>query len=654
MQRGSRSSASAWAGSPAHRRLAGRGAARRPAGTAARPARGLGRGAGRGRGADRPRGRRPARPPRRPPGAATGHPLPRFAGGVRAALLGLLVAWEQAPAPSWTATGLLLAAGAAALLARTRSALSPVLPEAVPLAGGAAGLTGAAATGSLDALGAAGPGVAAGLGLALLTVAVLAAGFPVALAASLGGGAVLAVGGAGLLLTPTGSPTSPRLRSPPGRRPCWRPSGSPACAARRWDGPGGPGRRGPARDRRRGARPAGRRPPAGPGRGGRVRRRVAAREAAGGPGRGRRRRAARAARCRHHGVGRGWARVAVDLAVVGAAAGAYALVVGSRAVAAGAVGALVAARWSAVGSAGIEVVEAYTLPAAVGLLVFAVPALRAGGPSWAAEGTAVAVALLPSALWRSRSPPPPGRSAWSSPPAWQPRRRLRPPAGAVRAGGAQPGLGRPGAARPLCAAVPPLDHPGHRRSCYGGLGATYEQRRQKVREAVAWVSQMGAERPACLRGCRPKARRACRTSPPVSGRRRSWCWRSARCCWPPARSRSGRARPGRVPCCWAAPSPPERCRPGCRRMACPGPARRWPRPPWSSPRPGIDDGGPLLAGSAVGPALLALALAGVARLQPGPLTWPLGCWTVGQFAAVRPVSTSPRARRAPARCSPSR
>ncbi|MGY1769880.1 SCO7613 C-terminal domain-containing membrane protein [Blastococcus sp. SYSU D00813] len=40
-------------------------------------------------------------------------------------------------------------------------------------------------------------------------------------------------------------------------------------------------------------------------------------------------------------------------------------------------------------------------------------------------------------------------------------------------------------------------------------------------------------------------------------------------------------------------------------------------------------------GSPVGPALLALTLAGVARLQPAPLSWPLGAWAAGQLAALR-------------------
>ena len=59
---------------------------------------------------------------------------------------------------------------------------------------------------------------------------------------------------------------------------------------------------------------------------------------------------------------------------------------------------LVVACWIAVGGAGVETPEAYTLPAALGLLLIALPQLRAGAPSWAAEGAAVGVALVPSAF----------------------------------------------------------------------------------------------------------------------------------------------------------------------------------------------------------------------------------------------------------------
>ncbi len=150
-----------------------------------------------------------------------------------------------------------------------------------------------------------------------------------------------------------------------------------------------------------------------------------------------------------------------------------------------------AACWSAVGSAGIEVVEAYTLPAAVGLLVFAVPALRAGGPSWAAEGTAVAVALLPSALLAVAEPSA-ARTVG-----------VVVAAGVAAAGGAFAHrqapfvlgalslvwvvLGRLGPYAPL---LPRWITLGTVGLALLVVGATYEQRRQQAREAVAWVSQM--------------------------------------------------------------------------------------------------------------------------------------------------------------------
>ena len=84
------------------------------------------------------------------------------------------------------------------------------------------------------------------------------------------------------------------------------------------------------------------------------------------------------------------------------------------AVAVVAVADLVVAVWIAVGGAGIETPEAYTLPAAAGLLLIAVPGLRAGARSWAAEGAAVAVALVPSALVVVADPTPCAWSSWSS------------------------------------------------------------------------------------------------------------------------------------------------------------------------------------------------------------------------------------------------
>lgn len=93
-----------------------------------------------------------------------------------------------------------------------------------------------------------------------------------------------------------------------------------------------------------------------------------------------------------------WGQVGLQLGIVGVAAGSYAVVARRRWVGVAAVADLVVASWTAVGGAGVETPEAYTLPAALGLLVIALPALRSGAPSWAAEGAAAGVALVPSAL----------------------------------------------------------------------------------------------------------------------------------------------------------------------------------------------------------------------------------------------------------------
>ncbi len=412
------------------------------------------------------------------------------AGG--AALLGVVVAWEQPPAPSWTATGLLLAAATAALLARRRPGLAAELPDAVPLAGVTAGVTALAATGSLEALGRSGPVVATAVGLGLLSAAVLAARLPVVLAATLTAGTVLTLGGAAVLLDAErytalaplvlaavvpallAAVRLPRLRAPAVGAAFAAPAAAVLLAA---------------------AGGAVSRPAAGL---------LLALVAAAGFAVASLR-AARPEETVAAGAGAlagllaggltasdgAWGQVAVQLAVVGAATGAYALVVRSTTVAAGAVAALVAACWSAAGGAGVEVVEAYTLPAAGGLFVLAVPALRTGGRSWAAEGTAVAVALVPSALLAVAEP-----SAVRT-------------VGVVVAAGAATvigtlahrqapfvvgaavlawvALGRLGPYAPL---LPRWITLGTVGLLLLVLGATYERRRQQAREAVAWVTQM--------------------------------------------------------------------------------------------------------------------------------------------------------------------
>ncbi|WP_308123558.1 SCO7613 C-terminal domain-containing membrane protein [Modestobacter marinus] len=186
-----------------------------------------------------------------------------------------------------------------------------------------------------------------------------------------------------------------------------------------------------------------------------------------------------------------WGQVGLQLAVVGAAAGCYALVSGRRWVGALAVADLIGASWVAIAGVGVQTPEAYTLPAAAGLLLVAVPRLRAGARSWSAEGAAVAVGLLPSAFVVVAEP-----SA------------LRlvlvvATAAVLTAGGALHHRQAPfvlGAAALAFVVVGRLGPyapllPRWVVLATAGLlllvvGATYERRRQQAREAVAWVAQM--------------------------------------------------------------------------------------------------------------------------------------------------------------------
>lgn len=186
-----------------------------------------------------------------------------------------------------------------------------------------------------------------------------------------------------------------------------------------------------------------------------------------------------------------WGQVGLQLAVVGVAAGGYALVASRRWVGIVAVADLVVASWIAIGGAGVETPEAYTMPAAAGLLVIALPALRNGAPSWAAEGAAVGVALVPSALMVVADP-----SA------------LRlvlvvAAAAALTAGGALLHRQAPfvlgagslllvtvGRLAPYAPLLPRWLTLGTAGLLLLVVGATYERRRQQAREAVAWVAQM--------------------------------------------------------------------------------------------------------------------------------------------------------------------
>ncbi|MGY1769879.1 SCO7613 C-terminal domain-containing membrane protein [Blastococcus sp. SYSU D00813] len=422
-------------------------------------------------------------------------PVARLLAGLAAAgaaLLGLAVAWERAAVPAWTATGLLLLATVVASLLPRSPRPAAELPGAVPLLGVGAGVTAAAATGSSDALGPGGLVLATGLGLVLLAVAVLVARHRVALAGTAAGGAVLALTGAGALLAADRSaalaPLALAAAAPAVltavRLPALRPPAvgaalaAPAVAVllAAVDGP---------LDR----------PAAGlllaltaavafavaSLRAGRPEEQVAA---------------AAGAVVGVLAVGTAAStgalgQVAVQLAVVGAAAGGYGLVARSRVVQAAAVAALVAACWSAVAGAGVEVVEAYTLPAAAGLAVLAVPALRSGAGSWSAEAPAVAVALVPSALAAVAEP---------SPLRWL----LVVVAAALAASGgafahrqATFVLGAGSLAWVVLGRLAPYAPLLPRWITLGAVGvvllvvgATYERRRQQAREAVAWVAQM--------------------------------------------------------------------------------------------------------------------------------------------------------------------
>ncbi|MGY1680414.1 SCO7613 C-terminal domain-containing membrane protein [Geodermatophilus sp. SYSU D01176] len=405
---------------------------------------------------------------------------------------GVLVAWAGTAADAWTTTALLAAAGAVALLLRQDARLAARLPAAPVLARAGAAVSALALTGALARAELPGWVTAAGLGIALLTAAVLAAPRRTALAALLAAGGVLTAGGAGLLAvdgrdgvlglvvlagTVPAALAAARLAT---RRPqtvgaallC--PVGAALLA--REDGWLSTAVAGllivlvAAAGFALAAARAGR--PEEPSAAGTAA--LAALLAAGSTA--------------ETGA---WGQVAVQLGIAGAAAGAYALVAARRDVAVLAVADLVLACWVAAGGAAVQTVEVYTLPAAVGLLVVAVPHLRAGARSWAAEGAAVATALVPSAL-----------VVVAEPSALRLVLVVVVAAGLTVAGTlthrqapfvvgagalAFVVLGRltpyaPLAPRWLTLAVVGL--------LLLALGATYERRRQQVREAVAWVAQM--------------------------------------------------------------------------------------------------------------------------------------------------------------------
>jgi hypothetical protein len=186
-----------------------------------------------------------------------------------------------------------------------------------------------------------------------------------------------------------------------------------------------------------------------------------------------------------------WGQVGLQLGIAGAAAGCYAVAAGRRFVGVAAVADLVLATWIAVGGAEVQTPEAYTLPAALGLLLISLPALRSGAPSWSAEGPALATGLVPSAL-----------IVVAEPTALRLVLVVVAAAGLTVAG-TQLHRQAPfvlGAGTLLLVAVGRLAPyapllPRWVSLGTAGLlllvaGATYERRRQQAREAVAWVGQM--------------------------------------------------------------------------------------------------------------------------------------------------------------------
>ncbi|WP_245161179.1 DUF2157 domain-containing protein [Blastococcus sp. CT_GayMR16] len=186
-----------------------------------------------------------------------------------------------------------------------------------------------------------------------------------------------------------------------------------------------------------------------------------------------------------------WGQVAVQLGIAGVAAGSYAIVAHRRWVGIVAVADLVVASWIAVGGAGVETPEAYTGPAAVGLLLIAIPALRSGATSWAAEGAAVGVALVPSALVVIADPTALRLvlvlvAATVLTVAGTFLHRQAP----FVVGAGVLVVVAVGRLAPYAPLLPRWVTLGAAGLLLLVVGATYERRRQQAREAVAWVAQM--------------------------------------------------------------------------------------------------------------------------------------------------------------------
>jgi hypothetical protein len=408
------------------------------------------------------------------------------------ASLGVAAAWSRPPVDPWSATALLAAGAAVAVLLRREPRLAVFLPAAPGLASAGAGVTALALSGALGRAGDPGPIVVAALGVALLGGAVLVARLRVVVAALATAGATLTATGTGVLLA-TERPgalalvvlgaTVPAVLAAV-RLPTLRPQAigaalaCPAVAAllaqeAGWLGTATTGLLlalvGAA-----GFGLAAIWTPS-------TEERVTA--AAGLL-------AGLCALATTAGV-QAWGQAALVLAVTGAAAGAYGLAAHRRDVVTGAVVALVAAAWTAVGGAGVGTPEAYTLPAAAGLLLLALPHLRARERSWAAEGPAVVTALAPSALVVVAQPSAlrlllvVAAAAALTVAGTLTHRQAPFVVGAVAL--ATVVLGRLTPYAPLAPRWLVLAAAGLLLLV---VGATYERRRQQAREAVAWVAQM--------------------------------------------------------------------------------------------------------------------------------------------------------------------
>jgi hypothetical protein len=186
-----------------------------------------------------------------------------------------------------------------------------------------------------------------------------------------------------------------------------------------------------------------------------------------------------------------WGQVGLQLTVVGAAAAGYALAAHRREVAGLALTDLVVAAWIALAGAHVTTPEAYTLPAALGLLLVALPRVRAGSPSWSAEGIGLAVALAPSAMVVVAEPSAARlvlvvlAAATVTVVGTVVHRRAPFVIGATTLAFVGTGL-----LGPDVLLLPRWLTLGSVGLLLLVVGATYEQRRRQAREAVAWVGQM--------------------------------------------------------------------------------------------------------------------------------------------------------------------